>query len=199
MSYYLENWQNAISEMKYSNTYKCAWGHAILELVYNNDINVNTLSLKFNDISEIIFRYYWNQIVILRVWQGPIKQKPRIQKLIEDIFDKEIDLIYLNFSDPWPKDRHAKRRLTSPRFLARYDKIFKKDKNIIMKTDNKPLFDYSVESLKEYGYTINYLTNDLHSSKENIITTEYEDKFTSQGLKINYLEASKKGDNHESI
>ena len=88
MSYYLENWQNAISEMKYSNTYKCAWGHAILELVYNNDINVNTLSLKFNDISEIIFRYYWNQIVILRVWQGPIKQKPRIQKLIEDIFEK---------------------------------------------------------------------------------------------------------------
>ena len=120
-------------------------------------------------------------------------------RLVEDIFDKEIDLIYLNFSDPWPKDRHAKRRLTSPRFLARYDKIFKKDKNIIMKTDNKPLFDYSVESLKEYGYTINYLTNDLHSSKENIITTEYEDKFTSQGLKINYLEASKKGDNHESI
>ena len=53
--------------------------------------------------------------------------------------------------------------------------------------------------LKEYGYTINYLTNDLHNSKENIITTEYEDKFTSQGLKINYLEASKKGDNHESI
>lgn len=88
MSYYLENWQNAINEMKYSNTYKCAWGHAILELVYNQDINVSTLSLKFNDISEIIFRYYWNQIVILRVWQGPIKQKPRVQKLIEEIFDK---------------------------------------------------------------------------------------------------------------
>ena len=118
---------------------------------------------------------------------------------IDEVFLNEISKLYLNFSDPWPKDRHAKRRLTSPRFLARYDKIFKKDKNIIMKTDNKPLFDYSVESLKEYGYTINYLTNDLHSSKENIITTEYEDKFTSQGLKINYLEASKKGDNHESI
>ena len=111
--------------------------------------------------------------------------------LIEEIFDKEIDLIYLNFSDPWPKDRHAKRRLTSPRFLARYDKIFRGNYNIIMKTDNLPLFEYSVESLKEYGYNINYLTNDLHSEKDNIITTEYEDKFTSKGMKINYFEATK--------
>lgn len=111
--------------------------------------------------------------------------------LIEEIFDKEIDLIYLNFSDPWPKDRHAKRRLTSPRFLARYDKIFKESPKIIQKTDNLSLFEYSLESLKEYGYNIDYVTYDLHKDKENIITTEYEDKFSSQGIKINYLEASK--------
>ena len=72
-------------------------------------------------------------------------------RLINDIFNKEMDLIYLNFSDPWPKERHAKRRLTSPIFLERYDSIFKNSKHIIMKTDNKDLFNYSIESLKEYG------------------------------------------------
>lgn len=112
-------------------------------------------------------------------------------RLIEEVFDKEVDLIYLNFSDPWPKERHAKRRLTSPRFLARYDNIFKNKKHIIMKTDNIDLFNYSVESLKDYGYVIEDISNDLHNYKENIITTEYEDKFTSKGIKINYLEASK--------
>jgi len=111
--------------------------------------------------------------------------------LIEEIFNKEIDLIYLNFSDPWPKDRHAKRRLTSPRFLSRYDNIFRGVPKIIQKTDNLPLFEYSLESLKEYGYNINYFSYDLHKDKENIITTEYEDKFTNIGIKINYLEASK--------
>lgn len=112
-------------------------------------------------------------------------------RLIEEVFDKEIDLIYLNFSDPWPKERHAKRRLSSCQFLARYDNIFKDIKRIEMKTDNIDLFNFSVESLNEYGYNINYLSNDLHNNKANIITTEYEDKFTNMGIKINYLEASK--------
>ena len=112
-------------------------------------------------------------------------------RLINDIFNKEIDLIYLNFSDPWPKERHAKRRLTSPIFLERYDSIFKNSKHIIMKTDNKDLFNYSVESLKEYGYNINDISYDLHKDKNNIITTEYEDKFTNMGIKINYLDAIK--------
>ena len=112
-------------------------------------------------------------------------------RLIEDIFDKEVDLIYLNFSDPWPKDRHAKRRLTSPRFLEKYNNIFKNKNKIIMKTDNIDLFNYSVESLKDYGYIIDYLTNDLHKDKDNIITTEYEDKFINKGIKINFLEATK--------
>lgn len=168
-------------------------GQFILNMAINNP-NINYIGVeKYSSVASVAIKKineYKPQN--LKILIGDIAS-------IEELLDKKIDTIYLNFSDPWPKDRHAKRRLTSPRFLARYDKIFKKDKNIIMKTDNKPLFDYSVESLKEYGYTINYLTNDLHNSKENIITTEYEDKFTSQGLKINYLEASKKGDNHESI
>ena len=112
---------------------------------------------------------------------------------IEEIFDKEIDLIYLNFSDPWPKDRHAKRRLTSSRFLARYDKIFKNNPKIIMKTDNLNLFNFSLESLKENGYEINYVTNDLYSEgASDNIATEYEKKFVSLGIKINKLIATKK-------
>ena len=112
---------------------------------------------------------------------------------IEDIFDKEIELIYLNFSDPWPKDRHAKRRLTSNRFLNRYDNIFKNTKKIIMKTDNDDLFEFSLESLKEYGYNIDYSTNDLYSEDiTDNIATEYEKKFVAKGVKINKLIATKK-------
>ena len=70
---------------------------------------------------------------------------------IEDVFDKEIDLIYLNFSDPWPKNRNAKRRLTHERFLDKYENIFKTNKVIYMKTDNTSLFEFSIESLSQYG------------------------------------------------
>ena len=111
---------------------------------------------------------------------------------IEEIFNKEIDLIYLNFSDPWPKDRHAKRRLTSSRFLERYDKIFRDNPKIIMKTDNVDLFNFSVTSLKEYGYNIEFLTNDLYSGDvSDNIATEYEKKFVEKGIKINKLIATK--------
>ncbi len=108
-----------------------------------------------------------------------------------NIFDKEIDTIYLNFSDPWPKKRHTKKRLTSEVFLGIYDKIFRNKKKIIMKTDNIGLFNYSVESLNKNGYKIEYITNDL--IKENIpnVMTEYEEKFTNLGIKINMLVATK--------
>lgn len=110
---------------------------------------------------------------------------------LENIFEKEVDRIYLNFSDPWPKDRHAKRRLTSPIFLNIYDSLFKNDKIIEMKTDNIDLFNYSVESLMENNYNIEYLTNDLHSENVDNIPTEYEEKFSSRGIKINKLIAIK--------
>ena len=112
---------------------------------------------------------------------------------IQDIFTNEIDLIYLNFSDPWPKDRHAKRRLTSQVFLEKYNNIYKNIPHIIMKTDNIDLFNYTIYSLKEYGYTINKVTNDLYNSKylEGNIQTEYEKKFVNLGMKINYLDATK--------
>ena len=113
-------------------------------------------------------------------------------RLIEDVFDKEIDLIYLNFSDPWPKNRCAKRRLTHERFLNRYEGIFKGAKTIYMKTDNIDLFAFSIESLSDFGYKLKNVSLDLHNSDfENNIMTEYEKKFSSKGVKINRLEAYK--------
>ncbi len=110
---------------------------------------------------------------------------------IDEVFNKEIDKIYLNFSDPWPKDRHAKRRLTSPIFLEKYDKVFKNDNIIEMKTDNIDLFNYSVDSLKGYGYNIEYITNDLHKENVDNIMTEYEERFSKLNIKINKLIARK--------
>lgn len=111
---------------------------------------------------------------------------------LDDIFDREISLIYLNFSDPWPKDRHAKRRLTSPVFLDIYENLFINTKKIIMKTDNINLFNYSLDSLINHGYEITYKTNNLNSLDEDNIMTEYETKFYNKGIKINKLEAIKK-------
>lgn len=110
---------------------------------------------------------------------------------LSTIFDKEIDLIYLNFSDPWPKERHQKRRLTSYIFLDIYDKIFKNKAHITMKTDNLDLFNYSISSLKENDYKIIYTTNDLKKESIPNITTEYEEKFNNLNIKINMLEAIK--------
>lgn len=107
---------------------------------------------------------------------------------IEDIFEAgEIDRIYLNFSDPWPKDRHAKRRLTSRQFLARYDVILKKDGTVEFKTDNRALFDFSVEEAKEAGWRLDKITYDLHNSEmnEGNVMTEYEIKFSEMGTPIN--------------
>lgn len=113
-------------------------------------------------------------------------------KELNEVFAKEIDTIYLNFSDPWPKKRHAKRRLTSDTFLPIYDSIFKKDKRIVQKTDNVGLFEYSIVSLSNYGYVIKDISLDLHNTSKENVMTEYEKKFSSQGIKINYLEAIKK-------
>jgi len=111
---------------------------------------------------------------------------------LADIFDKEIDVIYLNFSDPWPKKRHAKRRLTSHVFLPIYDKVFSGIPTIIQKTDNVGLFESSIVSLSTYGYTIEEISLDLASTGMENSLTEYEAKFMSLGTKINYLKAIKK-------
>lgn len=107
-----------------------------------------------------------------------------------DVFaEDEIAKIYLNFSDPWPKDRHAKRRLTSKEFFARYNNILKKDGVVEFKTDNRPLFDFSLEQIPEAGWEITAHTFDLHHSdmNEGNVMTEYEEKFSSMGNPIHKL------------
>lgn len=102
----------------------------------------------------------------------------------------EVDRIYLNFSDPWPKDRHAKRRLTSRQFLARYDQVLKSDGIIEFKTDNRPLFDFSLEEAKEANWHIDLCTYDLHHEEELMqdnIMTEYEARFSAQGNLIHKM------------
>jgi len=111
---------------------------------------------------------------------------------IEDVFSNEISTIYLNFSDPWPKKRHAKRRLTSEDFLRVYDDIFAGDNLIIQKTDNVGLFESSIVSLSMNGYKIEDISLDLSNTDIDNVMTEYEEKFVSQGIKINYLYATKK-------
>ena len=106
---------------------------------------------------------------------------------IEDYFaPEEVARIYLNFSDPWPKDRHSKRLLTSREFLKRYDKILAKDGILQFKTDNRPLFDFSLEEIKESGWILDEYTFDLHKNgpAANNIMTEYEEKFYNLGNPI---------------
>ena len=109
-------------------------------------------------------------------------------RLLPDIFEKgEVDKIYLNFSDPWPKARHAKRRLTSREFLARYDQILVQDGKVEFKTDNRDLFEFSLEEVKEAGWNLENYTFDLHHNEEMVqgnVMTEYEEKFSSMGNPI---------------
>ena len=109
-------------------------------------------------------------------------------RLLPEIFGKnEVDRIYLNFSDPWPKARHDKRRLTSRVFLQRYDQILKPDGKVEFKTDNRTLFDFSLEEATEAGWTIEQHTFDLHHDPEmceDNVMTEYEEKFSSLGSPI---------------
>ncbi|PXV85308.1 tRNA (guanine-N7-)-methyltransferase [Lachnotalea glycerini] len=102
----------------------------------------------------------------------------------------EVSKIYLNFSDPWPKDRHAKRRLTSQSFFEKYNQILKLDGIVEFKTDNRPLFDFSIEEIPKAGWKIKDYTYDLHNdekkNKGNVMT-EYEEKFSKQNVPINKL------------
>lgn len=110
---------------------------------------------------------------------------------LTDVFGPgEIGKVYLNFSDPWPKERHAKRRLTSVDFLKRYEQILPAEAKVEFKTDNTSLFDFSLEQVEASGWKLLSYTRDLHNDTEmnaGNIMTEYEEKFTAQGIPINKL------------
>lgn len=138
--------------------------------------------------------------VLLRAVQKREQQEEELSNLfflrmdarnLPEVFAKgEVDRIYLNFSDPWPKDRHAKRRLTSHQFLGLYDQILKEEGQIEFKTDNRDLFEFSLTEIKETGWTLKAYTFDLHQEKEMMegnVMTEYEEKFSSQGNPIHKL------------
>ena len=117
------------------------------------------------------------------------------ENIAEVFAPDEVARIYLNFSDPWPKDRHAKRRLTSVQFLQRYENILQKDGHLIFKTDNRDLFDFSLEQVEEAEHWIllNH-TFDLHHSEyvEGNVMTEYEQRFVEKGNAICRMEIMQK-------
>lgn len=154
------------------------------------------MALKYPDINFIGIEKYDSVLVkaIAKLEAMPLSNVRFIRMdaiAIENIFRKEIDTIYLNFSDPWPKARHEKRRLTSENFLKKYDSIFKEKKRIVMKTDNRHLFEYSIQSFTAYGYHIDHISLNLHEDEVDFIETEYEKKFSALGYPIYWIEVSK--------
>ncbi|WP_027964209.1 tRNA (guanosine(46)-N7)-methyltransferase TrmB [Halalkalibacillus halophilus] len=105
---------------------------------------------------------------------------------LRDLFaENEVDTLYLNFSDPWPKTRHAKRRLTFPSFLEQYQAVLKEEGEVILKSDNRKFFEYSIESFSAFGMLLKEVSVDLHNDEdEKNVMTEYEEKFASKGQPI---------------
>lgn len=136
--------------------------------------------------------------VMIRIVEKAVDQNIKNLRLLTvdaekltDIFNPgEIDRIYLNFSDPWPKTRHAKRRLTHENFLKVYETVLNNDGEIHFKTDNQCLFEYSIESMSHYGMKLKNINLNLHEQEPtDNIRTEYEEKFSNKGFRINRLEA----------
>ena len=147
------------------------------------------MAKKYPDINFIGIEKF--DSVIVRAIEKIEEEIPNLKLIrmdateIEDVFDKEVDTIYLNFSDPWPKNRHEDRRLTSLKFLKRYDSVFKKEKTIIMKTDNRKLFEFSLMEFNNYNYKFEKVSLDLYNDdiKDNV-QTEYERRFHNLGFPI---------------
>ena len=185
---------------KYKGDFKKIFGNdkpIHLEVGMGKGKFIIDMALKYPNINFIGIEKY-ESIVCRAVQKLEEKEINNLKFIVIDalelanIFDHEIETLYLNFSDPWPKKRHAKRRLTSLVFLPIYDSIFKGDRVIVQKTDNVTLFESSIVSLSNYGYVIEDICLDLANSDRDNVQTEYETKFVEQGIKINYIKARKK-------
>jgi tRNA (guanine-N7-)-methyltransferase len=156
------------------------------------------------DINYIGIEKY-SSVLLRAIQKQEQRQLPNVifirmdAEVITEVFaPEEVDKIYLNFSDPWPKDRHAKRRLPSREFLARYDQILKRDGVVEFKTDNKDLFEFALEEVEPAGWTLDAATYDLHNDEvmnAGNVMTEYEERFSSLGNPIYKYIVSRKGSN----
>ena len=172
-----------------------------IEIGMGKGVFITTLASQNPDINYVGIEKY-SSVLLRAVEKQDELQLPNLRFIrmdaenINEVFGKdEVDRIYLNFSDPWPKDRHAKRRLTSRQFFARYDQMLKKEGRVEFKTDNKALFDFSVEEVKEAGWILEECTYDLHNDtrlNEGNVMTEYEKKFSELGNPICKLIADRK-------
>lgn len=158
---------------------------------------ISNMALNYPEINFIAIEKY--DSVLLRCLEKVEELKLSNLRLIildatnlETVFDKqEIDRIYINFSDPWPKYAHRKRRLTYPTFLASYDAVLKEDGAVYQKTDNRLLFAYSIEQFNQEGWILSNISLDLHHDEVENVTTEFEDKWSKLGP-IYRLEAIKR-------
>ncbi len=154
---------------------------------------IHTMAKLHPDINYVGIEKY-SSVLLRAIQKMEEEELPNLKFLRMDAEDiatvfapGEVDRIYLNFSDPWPKDRHARRRLPSREFLARYDVILKKEGRIAFKTDNRDLFDFAVEELEPAGWKAEAITYDLHGDEklmEGNVMTEYEEKFSAMGNPI---------------
>lgn len=154
---------------------------------------IHTMAKEHPEINYVGIEKY-SSVLLRAIQKMEEEELPNLKFLRMDAEDitkvfgrEEVDKIYLNFSDPWPKDRHAKRRLPSREFLARYDVILKKDSRLEFKTDNRDLFDFAVGELEPAGWKADVVTYDLHHDEELVrgnVMTEYEEKFSAAGNPI---------------
>lgn len=148
--------------------------------------NINFIGLEIN-----------NSQMVMAVNRLERKNLPNLKLInadardLDKIFGKEITTIYLTFSEPWPKKIDEKKRFTHESYLRLYDKIFKKNKHIILKTDNKGLFQYSLETLSQYWYVFDRVSLDLHHDETPIknIMTDFEKVYYEEGRPIYYVDA----------
>ncbi|HHT38598.1 MAG TPA: tRNA (guanosine(46)-N7)-methyltransferase TrmB [Mollicutes bacterium] len=155
------------------------------------------MALKHPNINFVGIEKY-SSVIVRAVQKMDEVELPNVKLICVDalllptIFSKEVDTIFLNFSDPWPKERHAKRRLTSDIFLNIYDKLFKDKKRIVLKTDNVKLYEYSMDQFENHNYDIKVIKYDINSMPEDNVMTEYEERFLNNNNSIHKIEAIKK-------
>ena len=203
----VKNADKIVSSSKYvvnnSKDYKNKWKDLFnnnnpiyLELGMGRGNFIIEMAKKYPNINFIGLELYASQMVMAveKLVNTNLKNIKLINadaREIADIFGKEIDTIYLTFSEPWPKKQDEKKRFTHESYLKLYDKIFKKNKHIILKTDNKGLFAYSLESLSQYWYSFERVSLDLHNDENKIenVMTDFERQYFKEKRPIYYVDA----------